>query len=207
VHDRDGVVSIVHVYPGRKAMNAIDTIRMPMLGAACVATLALAARGASSAPLHDAEIVERVLTFARGEKQLADTVKGILSSPGPWGLALRLSVDYGDLDRGFASAADRERAYDGAAGRQVVGAELSGLSGDAVDKAYVSREVKSHEAMLAELDRQLIPDAGEDLRRRLFGVRSDIAAHLLHARSIQQAQWRSDAAVHERQAISREIGN
>ena len=188
-------------------MDKIKTIRMPKLGAACVAFLALAPGRANSAPLHDAEIVERVLMFARGEKQLADTVKGSLSSAGPWNLAQRVSVDYGDVDRGFASVADRERAYDGAAGRQVVGADLYGLAGDELDKAYVSREVKSHEAMLAELDRQLIPDASEDLRRRLIGIRSDIAAHLLHARSIQQAEWKSDAAVQERQAISREIGN
>jgi hypothetical protein len=61
--------------------------------------------------------------------------------------------------------------------------------------------------MLADLDRRLIPSASDDLQRELVAVRFEVAAHLLYARAIQNAESRADAAFQERTAISREIGN
>jgi putative membrane protein len=63
------------------------------------------------------------------------------------------------------------------------------LSGDALEKAYVDREVKTHQAMLAALDGQLIPSAkSEDLQRRLIELRAETAAHLQHAQDVQHGQ-------------------
>ncbi len=188
-------------------------------GRLAIATLALSAgvvEPAMAAPdtpatgaLDDARIVSRVLSFDQAEEQVADSVKGKLSSPGPWNLAQRLSLDYADLDqrlRGLAGAAPRPPDA-GAAEGQLDRADLSKVSGDTLDRAYVNREVKSHEAMLMELDRQLIPNAGEGLQRQLVDLRSEVAAHLRYAQAIQHAQWLSDAAAQERADISREISN
>ena len=194
----------------------VQRIRMWKPEAVSLALVVLTAGGARAASegppgpaLDDAQIVNRVVSFLRAEKQVADAVKGRLSSPGPWNLAQRVSVDDGDLDDGFGSMAlRRQQGRDGAvANRQFDGTDFSGLAGDALNKAYVNREVKSHEAMLAELDQRLIPNASNELQRRLIGVRSEIVAHLLYARAVQDAEWRSEAAAQERADISREISN
>jgi putative membrane protein len=69
------------------------------------------------------------------------------------------------------------------------GAELANLSGDALDKAYVDREIKEHQSMLAALDSQLIPSAkSEVLQRQLVDLRAETAAQLEEARKAQHGQ-------------------
>lgn len=65
-------------------------------------------------------------------------------------------------------------------------ATLNGLSGKAFDKAYVHHEVAYHEAVLAAMDKTLIPDAkNADLKALLVKVRPAFVAHLDHAKHLE----------------------
>src|SRR5215813_2334229 len=72
-------------------------------------------------------------------------------------------------------------------GGQDARAKLSGLSGEAFDKAYVDNEVGYHETVVKALDDTLIPSAQNgDLKGLLTSVRGVVAAHLDHARHLQK---------------------
>lgn len=71
-------------------------------------------------------------------------------------------------------------------GGQEARATLSGLSGDAFDKAYIDNEVGYHETVIKALDDTLIPNAQNgELKNLLTSVRGVAAAHLEHARQLQ----------------------
>ena len=196
-----------------------NTVPISKLGTLVFVTFALVAGGAGRAkaasntpavgPLDDPQIAQRVLALNRAEERTADAVKGKLSSPAVWQLAQRMSVDHAVLDQKFRSlgAAKQSSTGDATAG-DASDVDLSKLSGDALEKAYVAREVKSHETMLAALDRQLIPNAkSEELQRQLIDLRAEVAAHLDNAKSVQHVQSAREMAAQERELISREIGN
>jgi putative membrane protein len=66
--------------------------------------------------------------------------------------------------------------------------KLKSLSGAAFDKAYVDNEVAYHAAVLAAVDKVLIPGAkNAELKALLVKVRPAFVAHLEHARHIQAA--------------------
>ncbi len=141
--------------------------------------------------LDDAQIAGRVLAFDRAEVQTAETVKRKLSSGPAWALAQRLTVDDSARDQGLEALAapNQPSANDGVAGGRADGAELANLSGDALDKAYIDREIKEHQSMLAALDSQLIPSAkSEVLQRQLVDLRAETAAQLEEARRVQHEQ-------------------
>jgi len=164
----------------------------------------------ASGKLDDAQIVQQILNLNRSEERTAEAIKGKLSSPPVWQLAQRMNVDHAALDRKFTplAATTQQSAGDRVADGQSDGADLSKLSGDALEKAYVDREVKSRQTMLTGLDRQLIPSANsEELQRRLIDLRAEVAAHLDHAQGVQHAQEVRDMAAQQRELISREIGN
>ena len=170
---------------------------------------ALADSTAPTGPIDDARIVSRVLAMNRAEERTAGAVKGKLVSAAVWQLADRIQSDYADLDRQFLPLAPgggesiEDRVVDAKEP-----ADLSNLSGDALDKAYVEREVETHSAMLASLDRELIPAANDPaLRQRLADLRADLAAQLQQARSVQHAEWFLRTAEQERADISKEISN
>jgi putative membrane protein len=196
------------------------TIRITKAGALAVAVLALtggaagralAAPGASAGGAHDdVQIVRRVLALNRAEERSADEVKGKLVSTAVWQLAERISVDDAALDQKFESLAPGDRPSDraGAAGGRPERPDLSNLSGDDLEKAYVDREVESHQAMLATIDGELIPAAkGEELQRRLIDLRAEVAAHLQAAENVQHAEWVRQTAEQQRTDIEKEIGN
>src|SRR5262249_36113297 len=63
---------------------------------------------------------------------------------------------------------------------------LSGLSGAAFDKAYVSHEVAYHQQVLDAVDHTLIPNAkNAELKALLVKVRPAFVAHLEHAKHLQ----------------------
>ena len=67
-------------------------------------------------------------------------------------------------------------------------AQLKGLKGRAFDKAYVDHEVAYHEAVLAAVDKTLIPSArNAELKALLVKVRPAFVAHLEHAKHLQAA--------------------
>ena len=64
--------------------------------------------------------------------------------------------------------------------------KLKKLSGQEFDKEYMNREVAYHEAVLAAIDKTLIPNAkNAELKGLIEKVRPAIAAHLEHAKHIQ----------------------
>lgn len=66
-------------------------------------------------------------------------------------------------------------------------AKLKKLSGQEFDKAYVDQEVAYHEAVLSTIDETLIPNAkNEELKGLIEKVRPAIAAHLEHAKTLQE---------------------
>jgi putative membrane protein len=67
-------------------------------------------------------------------------------------------------------------------------ANLKGLKGGAFDKAYIDHEVAYHEAVLAAVDKTLIPSArNAELKALLVKVRPAFVAHLEHAKHLQAA--------------------
>jgi putative membrane protein len=160
--------------------------------------------------LDDAQIVQRVLSVNRSEERTAEAVEGRVSSPQVWQLALRMDVDHATVDRRFApfAAATQQSAGDRTTEGQTDAAILSKLSGSALEIAYVGREVRSHETMLAALDRQLIPNAkNEQLQRQLIDLRAEVAAHLDHAQRVQYSQSVVETAAQQRESIEIEVGN
>ena len=65
-------------------------------------------------------------------------------------------------------------------------AHLKTLKGAAFDKAYIAQEVTYHEAVLAAVDKTLIPSAqNAELKALLVKVRPAFVAHLEHAKHVQ----------------------
>ena len=65
---------------------------------------------------------------------------------------------------------------------------IEGLSGVAFDRAYMSREVAYHQAVLDALDGLLIPTTeNAELKKLLVDVRPAIAAHLEHAQRVRNS--------------------
>ena len=181
------------------------TVGISTLGTLAVATFVLTAGAAGAAmagprtqeagQLDDAQIAGRVLAFDRAEVQTAEAVKGKLSSAPAWELAQRMTVDNTTRDQQLEALAapNQPSASAGVAGGQADGTELANLSGDALDKAYVDREIKEHQSMLAALDSQLIPSAkSEVLQRQLVDLRAETAAQLEEAQVAQDGQKRRE---------------
>jgi putative membrane protein len=65
---------------------------------------------------------------------------------------------------------------------------LSAMSGAAFDKAYIDHEVTYHQQVLDAVDKTLIPSAqNSELKALLIKVRPAFAAHLEHAKQVQQS--------------------
>jgi putative membrane protein len=72
-------------------------------------------------------------------------------------------------------------------GGQEARAKLSKLDGAAFDKAYLDNEVAYHGTVVKALDDTLIPNAqNADLKALLTSVRGVAAAHMDHAKQLQQ---------------------
>jgi putative membrane protein len=190
--------------------TANKTVRMSRLGTLAAAAFVLtagAAGGVLAGPktqeasqLDDAQIAGRVLAFDRAEVQTAEAVRGKLSSGPAWELAQRLTVDNTARDRQLEALAspNQPSARDGVTGGRAAAAELANLSGDALDKAYVDREIREHQAMLDALDSQLIPSArSEVLQRQLVELRVETAAQLAEAQLAQRRQHERETAAQQ----------
>jgi putative membrane protein len=180
-----------------------NAVRISSLGTLVVAAVVLAAGAAGPAlaapntpapsPVDDAQIAHRVVAFNRAEVRTAAAIKERIASPPVWQLAQRMTVEDAAFNQRFGSLAvavlQSSGDGDGVVEGQAAGVDLSNLSGDALEKAYVDGEVKAHQTMLAALDDQLIPSAkSEELRRRLIDLRAATVAHLQHAQEVQHEQ-------------------
>jgi putative membrane protein len=184
---------------------------LPWIGLA-VSSIALApaVRAADAAAAgksdNDVQIVQRVLAMNEAEERTSAAVRGKISSPGVWQLAERMHVDHGTLGRKFREVSDASSpAKTGTEPANVADASLSALSGADLEKAYIDREVKSHEVMLTALYVELSNATGPELQRGLLDARTAVAAHLDEARVFQRQLWVLDTIKQERAAISREI--
>lgn len=64
---------------------------------------------------------------------------------------------------------------------------LKNLEGAAFDKAYIDQEVSLHAKLVDQVDRVLLPNAkNPELKSLVEGARPVIAAHLEHAKQVQQ---------------------
>jgi putative membrane protein len=80
-------------------------------------------------------------------------------------------------------AARSPQALDAAATKRA----LEGLEGEAFDRAYLDAQVRLHEQLLVQLDRQFLPAVqNEALRGLLRQVRETEVAHLTLARQMQR---------------------
>ena len=69
---------------------------------------------------------------------------------------------------------------------------LEALSGTAFDSAYIGHEIEFHRAVLAAMDRTLIPGAQDpELKRLVSQTRPVITSHLERARTIQRSLGKS----------------
>lgn len=67
-------------------------------------------------------------------------------------------------------------------------AKLKKLKGAAFDKAYIDHEVAYHDEVLGAIDKVLVPSAqNAELKGLIEKVRPAIAAHLEHARHLQES--------------------
>jgi len=196
----------------RKTISKMGAFALAVftLGAGVTGRAMAASTAAGGGALDDTQIARRVLALNHSEERTADAVRGKLVSTAVWQLAERISVDDAALDQKFASfvPADGRSDPTGAPQAGTERADLSNLSGDDLEQAYVDREVNSHEAMLAAIDRELIPAARSgDLQQQLTELRSQVAAHLQSARNVQHAEWTRRTLEQERADISKEVGN
>jgi putative membrane protein len=81
-----------------------------------------------------------------------------------------------DTSKALKSSGDQEMAT------------LKALSGGAFDKAYIEAQVKDHQTVLDTIDNTLIPNAkNADLKAMLEKARPKVAAHLEHAKKLQNS--------------------
>jgi len=188
-------------------MNRIakhSTSKFLMMAGAAMA-LSLSTRAARA---DDGQVVQQALRLDVAEQQISRAVKPRLGSAEAWSLADRIGSDHAVLDSELTSLADAVSGSGGdAIGDGAYGGDLANLSGDALDKAYVDREVKAHETMIATIDGQLLPAAKSDeARGALLDLRAEATVHLAQARNIQRAQEERAIEDAQRADISKEVG-
>jgi hypothetical protein len=156
----------------------------------------------------DGPVMQQALKLDVAEQQISRAVKPSLGSPEAWSLADRIGSDYAALDRELTSFAGAVSGSGGdAIGDGVYLGELANLSGDALDEAYVDREVKAHEAMIAAIDNQILPVVTSDeARQSLLDLRAEATVHLAQARNIQRAQQERAIEDAQRADISKTVG-
>jgi putative membrane protein len=188
-------------------MNRIakrSTSKFLMMAGAATA-LSLSTRAARA---DDGEVVQQALKLDVAEEQMSRVVQPKLGTPEAWSLADRIGSGHAALDRELAALAGAVPGSGGDAAGDARGlGELSNLSGDALDKAYVDREVKAQETMIAAIDGQLLPAAKSDeARGALLDLRAEATVHLAQARNIQRAQEERAIEDAQRADISKEVG-
>jgi putative membrane protein len=160
------------------------------------AELSTPAEEPAAAPLTDPQIAHVAVTANAIDIEAARLAETRTTTPEVLSFAQTMVTDHTAVNEQAAALAQRlgvtpeenqvsrSLQADAAAAR----GELEGLNGAAFDRAYIEREVGYHQAVLDALDQTLIPGAtNEELRGLLQQVRPAIAAHLDHARALQDS--------------------
>lgn len=177
--------------------------KLGTVGLVAVAVLAaagsVAAQGSSSskaAPsLNDAQVAHVAVTANAIDVGMAQLAEKRTKNADVQAFAATMIRDHTAVNAQAAALAkrlgvtplDNDVSKSLESGATAARAKLSPLSGKAFDRAYIEREVGYHAAVLDALDKVLIPDAqNAELKALLTNVRPAIAAHLEHAKSLQQ---------------------
>ena len=169
-------------------MNSIKT-------AAAILAIALVgpAFGQSAGP-NDAQIAAIVVTANQVDIDAGQLAQGRASAADVKTFAALMVTDHTAVNKSAADLAgrlhlapeDNATAQSLKKGGEDNVAHLKTLDGAAFDRAYVDHEVAYHEAVLAALDKTLIPSAhNADLESLMIKVRPAFVAHLEHAKHLQ----------------------
>lgn len=150
--------------------------------------------GAAAPAPTDPQIAHVAVTANAIDVEIARLAQDRTSTPEVLAFARTMITDHTAVNERAAALAGRlgvtpednpvSQSLQGGAAEAT--AQLSGLEGEAFDRAYIEREVAYHQAVLDALDQTLIPGAtNAELRGLLEEVRPAIAAHLDHARALQ----------------------
>jgi putative membrane protein len=156
--------------------------------------LSLHAQAQTAPPPNDAQIAAIVVTANQVDVDAGKLAEGKTRSKAVKAFAQQMVTDHSGVNKMAVDLVTKLKVtpQDNATaqGLQKGGddnlAKLRTLDGAAFDKAYVDYEVAYHEAVLAALDKVLIPSAANaELKALLVKVRPAIDAHLQHARYLQ----------------------
>ncbi len=159
-------------------------------------TLAPAALAGQTPKLNDAEIAHVAVTANAIDVDMAGLAATRAASADVGNFARTMITDHTAVNKQAALLAGRlgvtPQSNPVSASLQAsansVRIQLAALKGPAFDRAYITREVAYHQAVLDALDGLLIPEASNsELRDLLTSVRPAIAAHLEHARRLATA--------------------
>ncbi len=163
--------------------------------AALSLTAPMALSAQTAAPnLSDAEVAHVAVTANAVDVDMAKYVQARLRHADVQQFAATMIADHSAVNVKAGALATRlgVTPADNAVSKSLVdGATaakhtLDGLSGEALDKGYLDREIAYHQAVLDALDGLLIPTTeNADLKALLVAVRPAIAAHLAHAKELR----------------------
>jgi len=149
----------------------------------------------AAATLTDAEIAHVAVTANAIDVDLAKLAETRAASPEVRAFARTMVTDHSAVNQQAGELAQRlgVTPADNAVSASLrtaadpVHRALTDLHGTTFDFAYIEREVAYHQAVLDALDQVLIPQTrNPELRALLERVRPVIAAHLEHARRLDQ---------------------
>ena len=170
---------------------------LALLAFALSAPLPLVAQTSAPAPdLSDPEVAHVAVTANSIDIDLARLAVVRAKNSDVTQFAATMITDHGAVNAQATALANRlgVTPKDNAVSRSLLDgahtarAGLEKLHGRAFDRAYMTREVAYHQAVLDALDSLLIPTTDNaDLKALLQQVRPAVAAHLAHARAILAA--------------------
>jgi putative membrane protein len=145
--------------------------------------------------LSDSEVSKVLMTANEGEVELATVARDQSRNPKVKSFAEHMIKDH-DMNNGMlekiidkkdlsptASTKSETIKQDGRLSKEM----LSKLKGSAFDKAYIDDQVKTHQMVLENLEKTLIPSAkSQKLKAHLTMTKEKVAEHLKHAQEIQK---------------------
>lgn len=162
---------------------------------ALLATLALGFQAQADTGPSDAEIAHIVVTANAVDIEAGKVGEAKSKNPEVKKFAKLMVTDHTAVNKQAADLAkklgvtpkENETSKSLKAGGDANLKKLNGLKGAEFDTAYVDNEVTYHQAVLDAIDKTLVPNADNaELKALIVKVRPAIAAHLDHAKQIQQ---------------------
>jgi putative membrane protein len=172
---------------------------MPRIAIAALAVAGIVSSTASAQAtpdLNDAEVADVVVTADNIDIDLARFAESRSKNAEVLKFASTMVTDHSAVNAQAVALAkklgvtpvDNAMSQSLLAGAKTARATLEPLQGAAFDRAYITREVAFHQAVLDALDKVLIPTTSNaELKQLLVSVRPAIAAHLAHAQMLQKS--------------------